>query len=645
MKRIIIILASAAVVFALIWFVPHSPLRVALENPARAASSGTQSPTAPFKGNAPSGTVTAIPYTAVSVATSTGEGPAGKNIPVGWQLFKHATLGYSLIYPLIWANNQVSWYSQEFTEIQQEASGVGPPLRLYVSVYPKDYTNQNTDANHFVYHFIPFETIQEFMALPVGEAMLKEPDAVPPGAFTYTRLPDRKVAGETALVIENPKVWEAPIGTKDRIVIFVTKDTIQLLGMNYETPEQLAMFEQVLDNFQPGPSVESTPAGNRVAYQNISFDIPVSLSSRAFGATVAGSPGPVDPAPEYVQFTFNGYPFNQSGGNYAPQIRVYSAQEYAAVSSWATESLKRLTRILDDPSSPMTNDTLPNVPYMGAATQLYAAQVKQIAFQNGNGVRMISSYAQYPAAISQFSSFYHYEGLTQDRLYWVVVEMPVVLPVYADESNPGEFGITYERKDWSEMGPYYQAVTDLLNRSDEASFTPALSQLDALVQSITVQGSSAGMPADSIQIVEDNQLGFNVTLPRNFEIANANPGQALFLGPGAGHPTENRVGVSVTVEPANGRTAEQVANQVAEQAKLEMGNGYTGASITSMIIDNEPAFSVNQLPGQDINRQLFIVHGGQLYHLMFVPDTPRAAAYYQMEDVFALIINTFRFTG
>jgi hypothetical protein len=51
-------------------------------------------------------------------------------------------------------------------------------------------------------------------------------------------------------VIENSKVWEAPSGTKDRVVILVTEDITYMLGMNYETPQQLAMFEQILDTFQ-----------------------------------------------------------------------------------------------------------------------------------------------------------------------------------------------------------------------------------------------------------------------------------------------------------------------------------------------------------------------------------------------------------
>jgi hypothetical protein len=164
--------------------------------------------------------------------------------------FKHPARGYSLTYPLVWANNQVSEYSQEFNEIQEEASGMGPPLRLYVSVYPKEYTNQDPEVAHFVYHFIPIKTIREFMALPVGESKLKDPDTPTPDSDTYTRLPDQVVAGEPALVIENSTVWEAPTGTKDRIVIFVTQETTVILGMYYETPEQLAMFGRVLSSFQ-----------------------------------------------------------------------------------------------------------------------------------------------------------------------------------------------------------------------------------------------------------------------------------------------------------------------------------------------------------------------------------------------------------
>ena len=63
-----------------------------------------------------------------------------------------------------------------------------------------------------------------------------------------------------------------------------------------------------------------------------------------------------------------------------------------------------------------------------------------------------------------------------------------------------------------------------------------------------------------------------------------------------------------------------------------------------MDIDGEQAFVVTGLPGQDSNRQLFMVHNDLLYHMMFVPDNPQVDGYRQMEDVYAMIVNTFYFT-
>jgi hypothetical protein len=75
-----------------------------------------------------------------------------------------------------------------------------------------------------------------------------------------------------------------------------------------------------------------------------------------------------------------------------------------------------------------------------------------------------------------------------------------------------------------------------------------------------------------------------------------------------------------------------------------MGPGYTGGDITVMEIDGEPAYSVGGLTGQDLNRRLYMVHNDQLYWMMFVPDTTLAPAYQQMEDLYAMIVNTFHFT-
>jgi hypothetical protein len=182
--------------------------------------------------------------TGTAVATETAA-----QVPEGWQVLNDTTRGFSLAYPPEWEVCQVTKYSWAFCEIQKEPEGMGPPPRLYVSAYPQDSTNEDFE----IYNFIPLVSIREFMVLPVGESKLREAGAMAPEYFTYTRLPDRMVAGWNAMVIENTRVWEAPPETNDRVIIVVDEGTTYMIGAYYETPEQLALFEQVLDSFQLVP--------------------------------------------------------------------------------------------------------------------------------------------------------------------------------------------------------------------------------------------------------------------------------------------------------------------------------------------------------------------------------------------------------
>ena len=64
-----------------------------------------------------------------------------------------------------------------------------------------------------------------------------------------------------------------------------------------------------------------------------------------------------------------------------------------------------------------------------------------------------------------------------------------------------------------------------------------------------------------------------------------------------------------------------------------------------MSIDGAETFVVHFLPGQDLNRRLFMVHDDRLYRITFAPEDPQSGySYRQMEDVFAMIVNTFHFT-
>jgi hypothetical protein len=236
-----------------------------------------------------------------------------------------------------------------------------------------------------------------------------------------------------------------------------------------------------------------TPQSNgiQVSFQNVSFAIPVGLASGTTSELVPAADGtnsdPWSAAPAYISFTLTDYT-GRNDSFYKAVVNVYPMVEYAVVNSWAAGSITRLQTVLASPTVPLTNDTLPTIPFNGAAAQEYAAQAKMLSFNGGNGVRMISQYSQFPGPILKDNSLFHYEGLTANGKYLVAVLFPVHLPLQTTEDNVSADGIQFPSDPTyvTDMNSYLQGITDKLNAASPESFQPSLTQLDALVQSITV---------------------------------------------------------------------------------------------------------------------------------------------------------------
>ncbi len=158
-----------------------------------------------------------------------------------------------------------------------------------------------------------------------------------------------------------------------------------------------------------------------------------------------------------------------------------------------------------------------------------------------------------------------------------------------------------------------------------------------------IKGGFSGTRLGGIQYFENKPLGISMYLPKVDEVAESTDISLLVMGTGAGHMSESRAGVIINVEPANQRTAEQVVTKLVEETLQVMGAGYTGGNTTVLDIEGNQAYAVDGLPGQDVNRRMYIVHNDLLYSFMFVPDSAKAAAYNQMEDMYAMIVNTLHF--
>jgi hypothetical protein len=99
----------------------------------------------------------------------------------------------------------------------------------------------------------------------------------------------------------------------------------------------------------------------------------------------------------------------------------------------------------------------------------------------------------------------------------------------------------------------------------------------------------------------------------------------------------------INVEDAAGRTAEQAAEGRAAEIEAVMP-GFSLERSFGLTVGYEPAWVLENVPAQDISRQVFVVHEGLLYTLTFVPADPSMGdVYTQMEELYATVVNSFRF--
>jgi hypothetical protein len=265
-----------------------------------------------------------------------------------------------------------------------------------------------------------------------------------------------------------------------------TEPTLETMASSTHTPSPQVSTEPANT---PAPAFEGAP----VFYGAISLVIPAGLTSgisgEQFPRLEGESVAPWDVTPGHTQIMLEGYLWQ--GKFHQPRIFVYPAQAYAEQNPGAFESLRRINNFLYDPGAPVKDDQLPTVPFFNAA-QLFASNVQPIDFQNGRGVRFLTQYAQNAAPVNNHELFYHFQGITEDGAYYVIAILPIAVPFLAESSDTGtvipDGGISFPdmTDPNAEIQGYYRSVTDLFNSTPQDHFSPGLTNLDALIQSIQV---------------------------------------------------------------------------------------------------------------------------------------------------------------
>jgi hypothetical protein len=99
----------------------------------------------------------------------------------------------------------------------------------------------------------------------------------------------------------------------------------------------------------------------------------------------------------------------------------------------------------------------------------------------------------------------------------------------------------------------------------------------------------------------------------------------------------------VTVENAVNRSLDEVTADT--EAEIEtVTSGFDVMPSFGYMLDGVPANQFDQVPGQDLSRQVVAVHNDRLYKLTFIPDDPTADAYAEMQILYDMVMDSFSFT-
>ena len=139
-------------------------------------------------------------------------------------------------------------------------------------------------------------------------------------------------------------------------------------------------------------------------------------------------------------------------------------------------------------------------------------------------------------------------------------------------------------------------------------------------------------------LLTSEAFGFCVLLPADFSYEEPSATNAnLFIGSmmDVQHPK-----LMIEVTDAGGRTAAEAADALLAEFPADMGIQRTFGDM----LGYEVAERLDGVPGQDLGRVLLAVHDDKLYRLTFVPADPaQSEVYTQMEELFNMVLQTWRF--
>ncbi len=213
------------------------------------------------------------------------------------------------------------------------------------------------------------------------------------------------------------------------------------------------------------------------------------------------------PAHTWIGFVPDGIqrdPRNHWMLSHEPQIIVYNLTDFGSFSpgdQYAQERISAWQALAAERPSTISEQIPVIVPLN--AGQVIRAQVKWFDFGNGMGLRFVTQYDQSAQPINNEGLVYIFQGMTTDGLHGITAVFPLDAVGLPDSPVISEPDYTAFIENFAaEM----TAVTDLLNTAPSEDFTPSLSQLDTMMQSITVEPTDTDFVVSVLAPIHGNVL-------------------------------------------------------------------------------------------------------------------------------------------
>lgn len=247
------------------------------------------------------------------------------------------------------------------------------------------------------------------------------------------------------------------------------------------SPASISGNPQPSSTAAPTNSIETSLPEQTPKDESVSIDlngVAQSYTSQVIAAVSPDADAPYwEVMPQYEVLTLSGYPV--SSHLMTPQIYIYPVADLARTNEAAGKIAADLQTLLE---KRLADTTLPFLPLLNAS-QVMHAQVSYLDFKNGSGVRFVTQFDQAPLPINNHELIYTFQGLTRDGQFYIAAVFPLnlaSLPV--DEKISGQEPAEFI----NDFPKYLQNVVGTLDQQQASNFTPDLSALDALIQSIEI---------------------------------------------------------------------------------------------------------------------------------------------------------------